>query len=1104
MLIVTFPPALALPIAIALTAFSLNTGRADVSFSRPSGLFSEQSIEVTLQTDDASSVRFTTDGSLPSADSGNVFREPLVLTTSTQVRAIAVTDGISIGPVATATFIKIAPDLIDYQSHLPILVIENFSSGSIPAKGWNGTGAGIQQIPRQAAVWATFDRDADGQSAINRSPQMLSRIGIRGRGAFSTTWRQKGYSVEAWTDADDEERKVEPLDFPEHSDWVLYFPDPDQNKDPTLMHNTFIYELSELAGRYSCRFRWMEVFINENGGDLKLSDRRGVYALLEKVSRGNDRLNFSQLSEDGTSGGWLLNLNRMDAIPENGWPAENGATRPQFFHTPGPNGRLSTPPNVAGRSDDIPRQGNGFLNFDNPNGYRINEAQRAAIENWFVGFEDVLYDNEQWKNPETGYRRYIDVDDFVTYFAFHNLSRNGDGLLISMFPWKSSRDDRLRMGPTWDYNWSSYDVSGGPTSTRMHRSDRLWYGRLFRDPDFMQAYVDKWFHLRRTVMSNDAMAAIIEGQAAEIGDEFGVAQGFRSASAWATARGRMVSWLQRRADWLDEDYTAPPTFNQLGGLGGHVEAGFQLIIAADDHTVHYTLDGSDPRLPGGNINPSARQVGATASLPLIGATSPLRVRVPDSTDAAESWRQLSFDDSTWQAGIGGVGFDSPSGGYVEIIDTDVTESMHLINSSIYLRIPFQIESTAFVLSLNLGVRYDDGFAAFLNGVPLIAINAPTELEWNSKATASHSDSAAVAFQNFEVSAGALQNGENVLTIQAMNTTATGSDFLCEAQLEAAVAQIDGGLLINTTRRITARALDGSDWSAPTSAQFFVNTDLASSENLTLTEIHYHPAAPSPGELAPGDPDPDHYEFLELLNKGTRPIDLSGVRIADGVNFDFATASVQHLDPGARVVIVARKESFEKRHGTSIPIAGEYTGQLSNGGERIALLDANGDLLLQFTFDDSEPWPATADGEGSSIQLVSTSADIQAPANWIASTTINGTPGTGEGKSPPVNPDADEDGDGINAYLEYVFGTSDKDPSKGAAAFRIQPTEAGLTANVSLDPDVTDTTLTLEQSSDLQSWEPSAATVTIQPGQQTWKIDKQNTPGYLRLRVIATP
>ena len=66
---------------------------------------------------------------------------------------------------------------------------------------------------------------------------------------MAAMWREPPYAVEAWKDRSDEERKVSPLDMPEHSDWVLYYPHPDQNKDPTMLHNTFMYELSARLGR---------------------------------------------------------------------------------------------------------------------------------------------------------------------------------------------------------------------------------------------------------------------------------------------------------------------------------------------------------------------------------------------------------------------------------------------------------------------------------------------------------------------------------------------------------------------------------------------------------------------------------------------------------------------------------------------------------------------------------------------------------------------------------------------------------------------------------------------------------------------------------------
>ena len=571
-----------------------------VRFSHPNGTFAE-TFAVTLETGTPNAViRYTLDGSVPGVSQGIIYGSPLSVTGTIRLRAVAIAEGRA-SPVTGVSYIRLSPDLKGYTSSLPILVIENFGAGVIPQKGWSSTGSGVRQVPRQSAVWATFESET-GAHTINATPQMMSDIGIRGRGAFSTTWRQKPYSVEAMT-ALGEEAEVSPLGMPAHADWVLYFPDPDDNKDPTLLFNTFAYELSANTGRYSVRFRWVEAFVNEDGGDLSLADRRGIYAVMEKVSRGKNRLDFEKLSDDGTNGGWLLNINRMDAAPEAGWPAPNGATRPQYFHTAGPNRIQETPPNTPSLGDDIPRQSNGFLNFDNPGGYTMNSLQRAAIENWFRIFEDVLYNNERWRDPVNGYRRYLDDLDFIDYIILNVLTRNGDGLLISLFPWKGD-DGKLRMGPAWDYNWSAYYISGSdPTGALRHGFTKLWYARLFSDRDFHQRYIDRWWKLRLDSMSNDALEAIIDRQAAVIGPEKALINGLPSAREWSSRLTRMKTWLKSRADWIDTNYVRPPVFNRNGGP---IPNRFQLVVQGANGTLYVTVDGNDPRAPGGFVGASAQ------------------------------------------------------------------------------------------------------------------------------------------------------------------------------------------------------------------------------------------------------------------------------------------------------------------------------------------------------------------------------------------------------------------------------------------------------------------------------------------------------------------
>lgn len=599
---------------------------APVTFSHASGTF-VSAFNLTLASDTAGAeIRYTLNGSPPSATNGSVYSAPIAINATTRVRAVAVVGG-QISEITSVDFIKLGPDLINYTSTLPIMVIENFGAGPIPEKGWTGNGEGIKQLPRQLAAWATFDR-SNGVSSLASVPQMFASIGIRARGGASSQWRQRPYSVEAIDEYGGEE-DVAPLDLPAHADWVLYFPDADtsNSKDSTLLFNTFAYQLSANWGRYAVRFRWVEAFINTDGGELRLADRRGVYVILEKVSRGEDRLNFERLSADGSSGGWLVNINRMDPEPENGWPAPNGATRPWFFHTAGPNRILQTPDNIYPVvGDDEPQQINAFINFDNPNGYTINTNQRGAMQNWFKEFEDVLWNNAIWRDPINGYRKYLDEVDFADFFVMNVLTLNSDGLLISLFPWKGD-DNKLRMGPVWDFNYNTYyNFPGGPTGALLHRSERLWYRRLFADPDFLQLYIDRWWQHRRGPMSNAAMDAIIDEQAAEITPAKAILNGVPSAIEWSNRLAQFKTWLKTRANWIDGNYIRPPILNQDGG---DVPDGFQVTILGTNGTIYYTIDGSDPRAPGGAVASGA--LGYQAPFPITVQTI-VQARIRNGTN----------------------------------------------------------------------------------------------------------------------------------------------------------------------------------------------------------------------------------------------------------------------------------------------------------------------------------------------------------------------------------------------------------------------------------------------------------------------------------------
>ena len=105
---------------------------------------------------------------------------------------------------------------------------------------------------------------------------------------------------------------------------------------------------------------------------------------------------------------------------------------------------------------------------------------------------------------------------------------------------------------------------------------------------------------------------------------------------------------------------------------------------------------------------------------------------------------------------------------------------------------------------------------------------------------------------------------------------------------------------------------------------------------------------------------DAFEFLELQNIGDTEVDLSGFSF-DGITFRFAENS-ESLDAGMYLLLVnnTNVEAFRGRY-PGVRLYGLYEGSLSNRGERLALLDRNGETVLSADYDDDGAWPSEAVG-----------------------------------------------------------------------------------------------------------------------------------------------
>jgi hypothetical protein len=267
----------------------------------------------------------------------------------------------------------------------------------------------------------------------------------------------------------------------------------------------------------------------------------------------------------------------------------------------------------------------------------------------------------------------------------------------------------------------------------------------------------------------------------------------------------------------------------------------------------------------------------------------------------------------------------------------------------------------------------------------------------------------------------------------------------------------GPFVLGSSITVKSRILNGATWSALNEAYFSVGTEPASAANLVVSEMNYNPPAPTAEEVAAGHTQRRNFEFIELMNIGATGVSLEGVRFGAGFDYTFNAASaVRELAPGERVLIVDNLDAFEMRYGPGKPVAGTFQldTNLSDSGERIEMLAANGSVIRDFTYNDKSPWPAAADGEGFSLVLIKPGAnpDHNNPHNWRLSASAGGNPGASDvlsystWKSAQSFTDdmADDDKDGTLNCEEYFFRT---DPASAAS----RPAVTGAIQSHLVDP-----------------------------------------------------
>jgi hypothetical protein len=606
----------------------------DVQFSRAGGTFLAGFWLTLTTTDTNSDIRYvlvTTNlaygtaaiTNIPTASSP-LYTTPILLADAAQVRARAFPrqGGFWPGAPHTESYIKIDTAATAFSSDLPVILLHNLAGGPLSASA---------SAQNQSVIVMLFE-PVNGRTSLANPPTLVTRAGFNIRGRSTAGLPQYNLALEIW-DEYNQDNKIDFLGLPAESDWVLFAQD---GFDPSYLHNPLTHQLSRDSGHYSSRTRFAEVFLNTSGGTVTFTPTAGgnyfgLYTVEEKIKRGQNRVDIAKLEPQVTNavditGGYLLKIDDPDA---------NERTLYDSYLQ-------------------------GSIIYVDPPGLEMVDAARQAQASYLAGyfsqFGAALW-GPNYTNSLTGYAAYIDVDSWLDNHILNALVWNVDAFRLSSYFYKD-RGQKLCLGPLWDYDRSmgtSYsgdnrclnprlwhvqinDDEGTDYFGAIYPSPVLWWQRLFTDPDFWQRWIDRWTDLRRTTLSTNHIFSVITNLSSQLtqaqpretlrwGSQDGVGPrtGTVSANGYSYAfagsyQGELSflkKWLADRTDFIDTNFLRAPVFSNDGGA---ITSGFPLTITAPtieaNTTTYYTLNGADPRLPGGAANPNAVSNRGTINLTL--------------------------------------------------------------------------------------------------------------------------------------------------------------------------------------------------------------------------------------------------------------------------------------------------------------------------------------------------------------------------------------------------------------------------------------------------------------------------------------------------------
>lgn len=300
--------------------------------------------------------------------------------------------------------------------------------------------------------------------------------------------------------------KVQLLGLGKDNDWALLAP----FADKSMMRDVLTFELARPYFDWVPSSRHCEVVVD--------GTYYGIYILTERPGKGKTRLNLHDPGEDDgdLTGDWRVEIDRPD---------EAHYYRSKY-HPYGRTGQFDTSRYITYQYDDPE-----YEDFAS-----LPEGTEQAIQKSINDMEDCFASNN-YKDPTTGYRKYIDVTSFIDYMLSTEFTFNVDGYRLSSHMYKYSDTRAQKEGldsrwkaTLWDFNialgnadyyngartdlWQ-YDMNSRSTDNQLVP---FWWKRLLDDPAYQTELKERWQLYRNGQYDTDRIMNKIDSLASLLSD----------------------------------------------------------------------------------------------------------------------------------------------------------------------------------------------------------------------------------------------------------------------------------------------------------------------------------------------------------------------------------------------------------------------------------------------------------------------------------------------------------------------------------------------------------------------------------------------------------